>query len=60
MKVGECGMGAKVLHELLGDRKYRANVQSFAGKYAGFVPGGQIPELVDQLERRLLSLARCL
>jgi UDP:flavonoid glycosyltransferase YjiC (YdhE family) len=41
----------KVLHELLGDGKYRASAQTFAVKYAGFTPGGQIPELMDRLER---------
>jgi hypothetical protein len=52
MKVGKCGMGAKVLHELLGDRKYRANVQSFGGKYAGFVPGHFLHRMAPRLPRQ--------
>jgi UDP:flavonoid glycosyltransferase YjiC (YdhE family) len=45
---------AKVLDELLGDGKYRAGAQTLAAKYAGFTPGGQIPELADHLERLLV------
>ena len=38
------------LHAMLSEAKYRQAAQSFAARYAGFVPGQQIPQLVDRLE----------
>lgn len=44
------GRLSPLLHHMLGESKYRAAAQAFASRYAGFVPGQQIPAIADHLE----------
>jgi hypothetical protein len=39
------------LGAMVGERRYGEAAERFAKKYRGFVPGGQIPELLDHLAR---------
>lgn len=41
------------LRELLANGRYRQSAQAFAAKYAHFVPGSQIPEIVDRMESHI-------
>lgn len=43
----------EAVREVMDNPKYRQGAQAFATRYAGFVPGQQIPSLVDRLETLL-------